>query len=142
MNIAVETDVIYQCLQTVRAFNKSLNNAISKSGIFSSEWTIMHLISDGTSRSQTDLARELGVEAAAISKTLAKLQTKELIEKYSIPGQRGKFIRLTRQGQALMEPISRLVEGHRMSALTGISEAEQETLLKVLKQIETNVSQN
>lgn len=142
MNAVIETDLIYQCLQTVRAFNKSLNSAISKSGVFSSEWTIMHLISDGINRSQTHLANELGVEAAAISKTLAKLESKELIEKYSIPGQRGKFIRLTRQGQDLMEPIGRLVEEHRLSALTGISEQEQHSLLTVLKRIEHNVSQS
>lgn len=79
-------DVIYQCLQTVRAFNKSLNSVISRKGVFSSEWTIMKVIHNGRERSQTELAKELGVEAAAISKTLAKLDDKGLIEKHSLPG--------------------------------------------------------
>ena len=122
-------DVIYQCLQTVRAFNKSLNSVISRKGVFSSEWTIMKVIHNGRERSQTELAKELGVEAAAISKTLAN----------SLPGQRGKFIALTEKGEALMDPIGHLVDKHRTAALAGLSEEELYKLLESLKKIENNL---
>ena len=132
-------DVIYQCLQTVRAFNKSLNSVISTKGVFSSEWTIMKVIHNGRERSQTELAKELGVEAAAISKTLAKLDDKGLIEKHSLPGQRGKFIALTEKGEDLMDPIGHLVDKHRTAALAGLSEEELYKLLESLKKIENNL---
>ena len=132
-------DVIYQCLQTVRAFNKSLNSVISRKGVFSSEWTIMKVIHQGRERSQTELAKELGVEAAAISKTLAKLEDKGLIEKHSLPGQRGKFIALTEKGETLMDSIGHLVDKHRTAALAGLSEEELHKLLESLKKIENNL---
>lgn len=132
-------DVIYQCLQTVRAFNKSLNSVISRKGVFSSEWTIMKVIHQGRERSQTELAKELGVEAAAISKTLAKLEDKGLIEKHSLPGQWGKFIALTEKGETLMDPIGHLVDKHRTAALAGLSEEELYKLLESLKKIENNL---
>jgi transcriptional regulator slyA len=132
-------DVIYQCLQTVRAFNKSLNSVISRKGVFSSEWTIMKVIHQGRERSQTELAKELGVEAAAISKTLAKLEDKGLIEKHSLLGQRGKFIALTEKGETLMDPIGHLVDKHRTAALAGLSEEELHKLLESLKKIENNL---
>lgn len=128
MRMKSEEGLIYQCFQTMRAFNKSLNSSISDTGIYHSEWTVLRIIADGQQRSQVELAHYMGVEPAAISKTLVKLEAKHLIERKSLDGHRGKFIFITDGGRAVLAPISERVAAHRQHALQGISDQEREEI--------------
>ena len=71
--------LIHQLYQTMRLFSKTLNQEIADTGIYSSEWTILNLIHHREDCAQTALSQYLGVEPAAISKTLTKMEKLSLI---------------------------------------------------------------
>ena len=77
--------LIHQLYQTIRLFSKTLNQEIADTGIYSSEWTILNLIHHREDCAQTALSQYLGVEPAAISKTLTKMEKKGLIRASPIP---------------------------------------------------------
>ena len=75
---SAEDCLIHQMYQTLRAFSKTLNTDICASGIYSSEWTVLKLVKEHKTISQLEMIEYLGVEPAAISKTLAKLEKKKV----------------------------------------------------------------
>ena len=77
--------LIHQLYQTMRLFSKTLNQKIAATGIYGSEWTILNLIHHRQDCAQTALSQYLGVEPAAISKTLTKMEKKGLITRVSHP---------------------------------------------------------
>ena len=136
---ADDDSLIHQLYQTVRAFSKTLNQEISAYGVYGSEWTVMNLIWHRESCSQAVLIEYLGVEPAAISKTLTKMEKKGIIARKLRPGSRGKFIRLTDKGRQICEQISAVVVGHRQRALTALSASERRQLETMMRQIQQSL---
>ena len=134
-----EDRLIQQLYQTIRTLSKTLNSDICSSGIYSSEWTILKLVKEHAGVSQLEIIEYLGVEPAAISKTMSKLEKKGIIERRYELGSRGKHIFLTTAGEALYAPLEKLVVQHRQRALTGLSEVEQRQLFSLMQRIYQNV---
>ena len=134
-----EDHLIQQLYQTMRVFSKTLNNTISDSGIYSSEWTILKLVREHGGISQSEIIDYLGVEPAAISKTLSRLEKKQIIERRYLPGLRGKHIFLTSHGEELFVPLEKLVVEHRKQAVTGLSEEQQRSLFQLMQRIHRNL---
>jgi len=134
-----EDRLIHQLYQTLRVFSKTLNTAICASGIYSSEWTVLKLVKEHGTISQVEMIEYLGVEPAAISKTLAKLEKKQVIERYYNKTGRGKIIALTAEGLRLYEALDAIVRQHRQKALQGIGPQEQQILYRLLQRMDANV---
>ena len=95
-----DTDrLMHQIHQTMRLFAKTLNQEIARSGIYSSEWTVLNLIHHRGECAQAELSPYLGIEPAAISKTLVKMEEKGVITRVFRNEPRGKFVRLTEKGE-------------------------------------------
>ena len=82
----------------------------------------------------------LGVEPAAISKTLSRLEKKQIIVRRYLPGLRGKHIFLTSHGEELFVPLEKLVAEHRERAVAGLSLADQRRLFQLMQQVHRNLS--
>ncbi|MDU2065200.1 MAG: MarR family transcriptional regulator, partial [Sporomusaceae bacterium] len=82
---------------------------------------------------QIALANYLNVEPAAISKTLVKLEKKELVVRQVGQDKREKIISLTAKAQESYEMWQQIVGEHRRQFLQDIS-AEQLTLMRRLLQ--------
>ena len=136
-----EDHLVQQMCQTTRAFSKTLNNRICWSGVYNSEWTILRQLRDLDGISELELSEYLGVEPAAISKTLAKLEKKKVIERYYNKTGRGKIIALTAEGLRLYEALDAVVSRHRQKALQGICPEEQQLLYRLLQRMDANVRQ-
>lgn len=139
--VSAEDRLIHQLYQTLRAFSKTLNTDICSSGIYSSEWTVLKLVREHGTISQVEMIEYLGVEPAAISKTLAKLEKKKVIERYYNKTGRGKIIALTAEGLRLYEALDAVVSRHRQKALQGICPEEQQLLYRLLQRMDANVRQ-
>ena len=136
-----EDRLIQQMYQTMRAFSKTLNNKIAATGIYSSEWSILKLVQEHEGVSQLELIAYLCVEPAAVSKTLSRLEKKGIIERRYLPGERGKHIFLTSAGADCCAPLELLAIEHRRQALHTLSEAEQQQLFYLMRQIYQNVGE-
>ena len=102
--------------------------------------TILNLIHHREDCAQTALSQYLGVEPAAISKTLTKMEKKGLITRVAHPNTRGKFIELTEKGAQAHRDLSSAVAEHRRKALQGLSPEILQGLNDVMLRIQRNLS--
>lgn len=131
--------LIHQLYQMMRTFSKTRNQAISAYGIYGSEWMTMNLIKHRGSCSQTEIIEYFGVEPAAISKELTKMESKGIIVRELRTGSRGKFIKLTDKGRQLCEQISGIVAKHRQHALSVLSVSERSQMEKMMLKLHQNL---
>lgn len=131
--------MVYQLMQTSRAYVKTLNTSISNMDIYSSEWSLINLIKRNGTLPQSDLVTMLQVEPAAISKTLAKLERKGIVKRSFITDKREKFITLTPQAEALYNELQNDVISHRKKALKGLTHEDCNKLYELMNKIFTNM---
>ena len=134
-----DDELIHQIYVTTRLFSKTLNNDIYKSGIYSSEWSVLNAVKRHNGIAQLDLIADIEAAPAAISKTLAKLEQKGIITRSSLENRRGKFITLTEKGLALFAELEQKVIAHRRMALANIPAEKKEIILKLMQQISQNL---
>ncbi|WP_298464763.1 MarR family winged helix-turn-helix transcriptional regulator [uncultured Mitsuokella sp.] len=138
-----DTDrLMHQIHQTMRLFAKTLNQEIARSGIYSSEWTVLNLIHHRGECAQAELSPYLGIEPAAISKTLVKMEEKGVITRVFRNEPRGKFVRLTEKGETLFTRLQSLVASHRHQALQGLSAEDCHQLYALMHRIQKNLQQD
>lgn len=134
-----DIDLIHELYQTARMYSKTLNSIISSYGIYSSEWTLLHIIFEKGECSQSEMIRHLGVEPAAVSKTLTKMENKGLIYRESHVACRGKFITLTERGKEVCESLAEKVANHRQQAFSGLTTEERQQMVAFMHRIEQNL---
>ena len=139
-SVADDEYVLHQVFQVVRAFSKTLNNEIYRSGIYSAEWTVPTTVYKGKIQQQSDLIQYLALEPGAISRTLTKMEQKGLIRRSYRENERGKFIELTEKGLQLRQALEEQVNAHRQRVLQGISVAERQQLKKVMSALQKNLA--
>jgi MarR family transcriptional regulator for hemolysin len=89
----------------------------------STGWCLLYLSRLGADARQSDLARELGVREASLARTLARLEGMGFIERFPNPNDgRANLMRLTEQGQSVVQKIEDLLGQLRSEMLDGISD--------------------
>ena len=139
-SVADDEYVLHQVFQVVRAFSKTLNNEIYRSGIYSAEWTVLTTVYKGKIQQQSDLIQYLALEPGAISRTLTKMEQKGLIKRSYRENERGKFIELTEKGLQLRQSLEEQVNAHRQRVLQGINVAERQQLKKIMSALQKNLA--
>ncbi|MBQ7497483.1 MAG: MarR family transcriptional regulator [Selenomonas sp.] len=132
--------LIRQFFRTARAFSRTLNGAVSQEDIHSSEWMVLNLTARHPGIMQGELIQRLGVEPAAISRTLTRLEKKGIICRET-GRERGNAIRLTAKGETAVKKLSRPVTEHRQQALQGFSMEEREQLMSFMMRMADNLQQ-
>jgi DNA-binding MarR family transcriptional regulator len=83
--------------------------------------------------SQQELTVDAGLDAAGVSRLVARMQRDKLVTiKVDAGDRRRRLIRLTPKGRALEESLSPLVDAAVRNMVTGLTEAEERTLLELL----------
>ena len=139
-SVADDEYVLHQVFQVVRAFSKTLNNEIYRSGIYSAEWTVLTTFDKGKIQQQSDLIQYLALEPGAISRTLTKMEQKGLIKRSYRENERGKFIELTEKGLQLRQSLEEQVNAHRQRVLQGMNVAERQQLKKIMSVLQKNLA--
>ncbi|MBP2651479.1 MAG: transcriptional regulator, MarR family [Firmicutes bacterium] len=134
--------LMHQLYQTTRAISKSLNHMLESQGLFSSEWTIIKVIKEQGSMSQTSLANYLNIEPAAISKSLFKLEQKGLIERRIGTDKREKSVLLTDAAVGKYPIWIEVVARHRKQMLGEMSKEHQKELFLGLKTLYLNAQRD
>ncbi|WP_296898954.1 MarR family transcriptional regulator [uncultured Megamonas sp.] len=130
--------LIHQLYQTMRAFSKTLNNEIYTADVYSSEWSVLKMVKEHDMISQLELSNMLNVEPAAISKTIKKMEEKNLVERKRLQGKREKYIFLTNHALEIYDFLQEKVSQHRIKALKGLSQEERFALFKLMRRIYDN----
>ena len=131
-----DDELIRQILCTTRIFSRTLNGCVAPLGLHSSEWMVLNLIHLNDGIAQADLIRYFKVEAAAITRTLSRLEKKGLISRHPMEKGRGKYIELTEDGRDLFAKAEPFVTAHRRQALQGLSATERQQLLTLCAKVQ------
>lgn len=97
-----DDELIRQLFCTTRIFSRTLNGCVAPLGLHSSEWMVLNFIHLNDGIAQADLIRYFKVEAAAITRTLSRLEKKDLISRHPMEKGRGKYIELTKAGRTCL----------------------------------------
>ena len=102
---------------------------------------MLHLIGSEPGINVTDLAFRLRISKAAVSQTIKKLEKRELVERYQLPGNRKEIrFRPTAQGMVAYEAHARFHETIESPVLVGLSQLTEdeaigaERLLEILEE--------
>jgi DNA-binding MarR family transcriptional regulator len=95
------------------------------------------LVRDGSERA-TDLAAAMGVDNAAVTRLLERLDEAGLVERCALEGdKRARRLSLSAKAKGLMERLDRVFEEVETAIETGMSAAEKKALLKTLRDLTT-----
>jgi DNA-binding MarR family transcriptional regulator len=105
-----------------------------------SQYVTIKKLADGIA-SVTDLARAAELNPGAMTRLLDKLEAKGLIVRADDPAdRRALHIHLTEAGTAIWRDIYQCGARVRERALSGVSDAEREQLMRLLEQVRDNLS--
>ena len=131
-----DDELIRQLFSTTRIFSRTLNGCVAPLGLHSSEWMVLNFIHLNDGIAQADLIRYFKVEAAAITRTLSRLEKKGLISRHPMEKGRGRYIELTEAGRDLFAKAEPFVTAHRRQALQGLSATERQQLLTLCAKVQ------
>ena len=131
-----DDELIRQLFCTNRIFSRTLHGCVAPLGLHSSEWMVLNFIHLNDGIAQADLIRYFKVEAAAITRTLSRLEKKGLISRHPMEKGRGKYIELTEAGRDLFAKAEPFVTAHRRQALQGLSATERQQLLTLCAKVQ------
>lgn len=124
--------VIHQLYQTTRAISKDLNQRFDPEGLYSSEWSIISVLRKRGTMTQAALAGYLNIEPPAISKTLLRLEEKNLIKRATGASRREKLVSLTDLSQERYQQWETIIESHHADLLRGIRAEDLDHFVSVL----------
>lgn len=105
------------------------------------QWGIMVLLWDSPGLAQHELAQSLDLEKSTISRVLALMERRGLVQRLPDPADgRGKQVRLTAKGLALRQPCAQVAQAVLTRAQEGIRPAEMELCRDVLRRMHANLT--
>ena len=123
-----------------RLLRKRFEQNARGSGLTRSQWQVLAYLVQNEGINQSGLADLLEIEPITLGRIVDKLQTLALIERHPHPSDRRVWLlHLTPAARSKLTQLRRLGDVTRGEALTGVSEADTERLLKTLQALKTNL---
>jgi DNA-binding MarR family transcriptional regulator len=116
-----------------------VDRRLACTGLTQAQWAPLFLIHRGEANTLAALARELQVDAGALTRTLDRLEAKGLCRRErSLEDRRVVKLMLTPEGEKAAEPVPGILCDVSNAMLEGFSLAEWETLMGFLQRIVSN----
>jgi len=133
-------DIWMQANSMIRWAKAVVNSALSPLNLSSAQGNILfHLILRSREMSQEELAQELDIGKAAISRVIDSLEGRGLVARRLHPlDKRARLVGLTEEGMAIAPEIERAYNAVFQIAEAGIEPRERDLLAELLSQIATN----
>jgi MarR family transcriptional regulator, transcriptional regulator for hemolysin len=123
-----------------RLLRKRFEQNARGSGLTRSQWQVLAYLAQNEGINQSGLADLLEIEPITLGRIVDKLQTLALIARHPHPSDRRVWLlHLTPAACSKLTQLRRLGDVTRGEALTGVSEADRERLLKTLQALKTNL---
>jgi len=117
----------------------AVDRQLGFTGLTHAQWAPLFLIHRGEANTLAALARELQVDAGALTRTLDRLEAKGLCRRErSAEDRRVVHLTLTPEGEKAAEPVPGILCDVSNAMLEGFSAAEWETLMGFLQRIVAN----
>lgn len=136
INYAILNDLIgYQLGRAYLRSHAKYLKIIAKHGLASGHFSILTLINNNLSLSQTALAKASGLDRSSITLIANQLIKLKYIEKKQGINARTNVLVITEEGKSALKSIEKSVLKHEYEILSELTDTEKEQLLSLLKKI-------
>ena len=126
----------HQYLQTARLFTKHLNDQLAEHDLYHSQWAIIYYLKHHAPSTLVDISSYLNVVKPTITRTVTRLEERELIEQIQSENKREKRIQLSGAGEEIYNSCIDIVSGFEEGVMSGISEDEMKLTMQVLNKMQ------
>ncbi len=127
----------------VRIWRALIDHRLKPLELTQTHWVTLHNIHElPPDQSQIQLAKAIGIEQPSLVRTLDQLEEKGLIYRHTCASdRRAKRIKLTEKARPIITEMEDVIRKTRGEILSGISEAELNTLLNLIARLEKNINE-
>ena len=139
----VEETILFQIEKTSKLSKLYSQREIDALGIDITieQWILLKIIDEHNGLTQKELADRTLRDPASITRTLDILSKKGFIERQSVPENRRQYsIALQKKGSDFIKSFFPIVQKQRAQSINGISNKDIESLNRILKKIQENMS--
>lgn len=123
-----------------RAMARIGDRRLAPLGFATAQLPVLSALREGEKKSQTELARWAKVEQPTMAQLLARMERDGLIQREPDPAdRRSSLISLTESARAKLPAGREILRHGNVDAMRGLSDAEVETLIGLLKRVLANV---
>lgn len=141
MSLSGHQYFFHQYLQTARLFTKRLNDHLAQYNLYHSQWAIIYYLKNHGSSTLVDISNYLNVEKPTITRTVTRLQERELIVQIPSVNKREKRIQLTEAGAAIYTLCIQKVSEFEEKVMSSVSEDEMKMMMKLLSNMQNQLQQ-
>lgn len=135
----VSTSVGHQLANLMGLMRRELEVRMAEHGLTDAQWKPLWMLKSGVASTALEMAREIGVDAGAVTRLLDRLESKGLVERTrSASDRRVVHLRLTPAGDAVADQVPHVLAALNNDFLHGFSESEWKQLRKLLDRMAAN----
>ena len=127
--------LFHEIHQKSRLSIKEVNEALREFNLYSAQWSILFCLNQFGSMTQTAINQYLNVEAPTVTRTLVKLENRQLIARKEGQDKRERIVHLTDSAKQLIPQIEKRVEELEQKMLQELTVDERTQLSMLLKKI-------
>ena len=127
-------------VMTGKAIREDFEGSLTRAGSSLATWVVLNGIDRGRWESQRELATDLRIEGATLTRHLDRMERDGLIARTRDTADRRQIrVELTKDGRALHRSLRTTAQTVGARACEGLSEQEKTTLRRLLDRVRANV---
>jgi DNA-binding MarR family transcriptional regulator len=135
----VSESVGHQLFSVMMLMRREVESRMAAHGLTDAQWKPLWMLKAGRATTAFELAREMDVDAGAVTRLVDRLVAKGLLERArSATDRRVVHLQLTAAGEAAAERIPHVLAAVNNDFLRGFSESEWKQLRRLLERLAAN----
>lgn len=126
----------HQYLQVSRMFTKKLNETLAQYDLYHSQWSIVYFLKEYGPSTLVEIGSYLNVEKPTVTRTVNRLEKRQLIEQVLSPNKREKRIQLTRAGEEIYKICRKEADHFEMQVIGDLTDEEKNIAFKILSKLQ------
>ena len=129
----VSESIGYQLFNLTQLMRREVERRMAQHGLTDAQWKPLWMLKIGRATTAIELAREMDIDAGAVTRMLDRLESKGLIERVrSEADRRVVHLRVTAAGDAVAKKVPFVLASVNNDFLRGFSETEWKQLRRLL----------
>ncbi|HTP72348.1 MAG TPA: MarR family transcriptional regulator [Burkholderiaceae bacterium] len=138
-NYEMADSVGHQLFNVMQLMRREVDRRMLEYGLTDAQWKPLWMLKLGRATNAIELAREMAIDAGAVTRMLDRLEAKGLLERVrSAADRRIVHLRLTPAGDAVAKKVPYVLAAVNNDLLRGFSEAEWKQLRRLLARMADN----
>lgn len=129
----------HQVVNLMMLMRREVETRMAEHGLTDAQWKPLWMLKTGRATTAIELAREIDVDAGAVTRMVDRLEAKGLVERVrSESDRRVVHLRLTAAGEAVVKKVPFVLASVNNDFLRGFSESEWKQLRRLLERMTAN----